>query len=379
MDAAERTQDEGARQSAYRLRAAIRGLSPSERERHCGVWCVEHANTEPAIQVIHDGAPRARWNGLLTCGHIWTCPVCSQSLRAQRAEAIVRAVKHLAGRWQMLTVTLRHRQGMNLRDLRNGLMAAWRKTRQGGRIQRVWGELVTASVRTQEVTYGDNGWHPHLHVLLRTEEWSDDDKDALQVRWEKAIVGELGSNVRPDDLHGVVWSEPWDVERITKSESKRATYLAKLGLESASLGKEGRRGSRTPWDLARMAANGDQRARWLWCEYTEATRGRRMIELDDRAAAAAKRALELEAAETESSGGEPREPQRIEVARDDVRALRYLERRGHPGIMGMLLRLAETEGEPAVRQWIAYARSRVPERQDFWPAFWSSVRGPPSG
>jgi hypothetical protein len=336
------------------LRAMTRWVAPNARERDCGVMCIERTDEHPHVEIRNiDGAPRAKWTGLLTCGHIWTCPVCSQGLRSERAERVVRAVDHLGGRWQMLTLTLRHRQGFPLKDLRDGLMAAWRRTRQGGCIQRVWTERVSASVRAQEITYGENGWHPHIHVLLQTTEWDEDERDALQARWEAAVVRELGEHCRPDDLHGLVWSEPFDASR---DSGARATYLTKLGLETTGLAKEGRHGSKTPWDVARAAALGESRSLWLWREFATATKGKRMIELDDRAQAAAKRALEL-ACDGEDAGVF-REVARIEVKRDDVRALRHIERR-IGAIMAIVLRAAETGGESAVRTWIAYARANA--------------------
>jgi hypothetical protein len=341
---------------AVALRAGTRRISPSGRERGCGVLCVERGEEHPSIKVTREaGQCRATWQGILTCGHIWTCPVCSQTKKAARAEKIVRAVDHLGGEWVMLTVTLRHRHGMRLKWLRDGGMAAWRKTRQGGRVQRVWSEKVTASVRTQEVTYGENGWHWHVHVLLRTLPWDDDEKDALQERFERAVREELGEHCVPDDLHGLVWSTPFDASRAS---GQRATYLAKLGLESASLGKEGRGGSKTPWDIARAATKGDVRAKALWWEYFEATRGKRMIELDVRAATAAELALEL-VREAAPESSVMTETKRIEVQRDDVRALRFLEYRGLVGIMATVLQAAEDEGESGVREWVVYARSRM--------------------
>jgi hypothetical protein len=344
-----------ARQRAYALRAGTRRISPSERERACGIWCVEHTESHPSIQVRRDkGERRASYRGILTCGHIWSCPACSHQLRTERAGRIVRAVGHLGGRWQMVTVTLRHRQGMRLKELRDAMAAAWRRTRQGGRIQRVWADRVSASVRAQEVTFGANGWHPHIHVLLRTTEWDEDERDALQARWERAIVDSLGEHVRPDDLHGIVWSSPFDASR---DSGHRATYLAKLGLEAAGIAKEGRGSSRTAWELAEDATHGDDHARTLWWEYIEATRGKRMIELDDRAQAAAKRALELESVDAED-GGEPKPVEEIELPRDDVRALRRLERR-LPTIMALVLRAAEERGAAGVAEWVGFARERL--------------------
>lgn len=339
-----------ARQAAYELRARTRKLAPSARERGCGALCVEHRDEEPSIDVQSvDGAPRASWRGLMTCGHIWTCPVCSQNLRAERAERISAAVRGMAGRWQMLTVTLRHRQGMPLKDLVAGLMKAWRRTRQGGRIQRVWGELVTGSARAIEVTWGENGWHPHVHVLLRTEDWTDDDRDALLVRWRTAIRRELGEHCEPNDEHGLTWSPPFEATDV----GARAMYLAKLGLEVSGLGKSS---STTPWDIARRAADGDARCHWLWREFFAATRGRRMLELDDRASHAAELQLVADHAEDLAKEGEAESSRvTIPVKRDDVRALRRIERR-IPAIFALVLRAAEERGGEGVADWLSYAR-----------------------
>jgi hypothetical protein len=270
------------------------------------------------------------------------------------------AVDAMGGRWQMLTVTLRHRPGMRLKELLAGLSAAWRRTRQGGRIQRVWSERVSASVRALEMTYGGNGWHPHIHVLLRTTEWDDDERDALLAGWKRAIERELGAAVRPDDEHGLVWSAPFDASAPDKAN--RARYLAKLGLETTGLAKEGRGGSLTPWQIAAIATKGDDAAKSLWWEYVDATRGRRMIELDDRAQEAYERAL----LEQRSEGGDVDDlqpPIRIDLKRDDLRALRRLERT-MPTIMAIVLAAAESGGRRAVGEWIAYARADAAARDE---------------
>jgi len=334
------------RQATYRLRSGLRPICPSARERGCGVFCVEHTNDHPSIKLANDnGTPRATWQGLMQCGHIWSCPVCSSNLCAERATRITTAVAKLGGEWHMVTVTLRHRAGMRLKTLLTALRTAWRRCRQGGRVQRIWSERVTASVRATEVTFGENGWHPHVHVFLRTSEWSDDEKDALLVAWKRAIERELGPNCRPNDVHGIVWTRG------------HAAYLAKLGLEATGLGKKGRKGHATPWDIAGRAAEGDDRCKALWWEYVEATRGCRRIELDDRAQAAFDDA-ELEKECAARLDAVPREePLVIEVQRDDVRALRMLER-AIPGIFASVLHAAEERGRAGVLEWIAYARLR---------------------
>lgn len=259
---------------AYRLRARLRRLAQSQRERDCGIRAV---SVNPGINVLKPpkGTPIAKYHGVLRCGRIWTCPVCSRGLRAERASNIDAALRGAGGRFQMLTVTLRHHAGMPLKELLAGLLQAWRRTRQGGAIQRIWREKVTASIRATEVTEGHHGWHPHIHALLRTEEWTPAERMMLVQRWRRIVRSVLGERCTPDDEHGLHWSEPFQAEDC----AERGRYLSKLGLEMAGFGKR---------SLAERAADGDERSVRRWEEFSRGTRGRRMIEMDDRAVRFAK-------------------------------------------------------------------------------------------
>ncbi len=350
------------------LRAKLRRVAQSQRERWCGRICVEHAGGLPEVVIKRrDGQAHAHFSGLLKCGRIWTCPVCSLSKRGRRAELIAAAMRGVGGRWQLLTLTVRHREGMLLAPLLRGLATAWRKTRQGGAMQRLWSEHVTMSVRATEVTHGENGWHPHLHVLIRTSEWSDEDRATLLRRFQEEVREALGQECNPSDARAVLWSAPFDVS----DESKREMYIFKLGGEVAGAGKHAGHGQVTHWQLAERAADGDQRAYRLWEEFVTATKGRRMLELDDRAKHAAERQLEKEG----SLLPEPDEVNpttvRIELQRDDIRALRRLEWR-HRGIFGWLLQAAEREGAAGVREWVDYARCPPPRSVSSVPS-----TGPP--
>jgi hypothetical protein len=326
---------------------------------------VEHLDANPTIEVRsrRKSGRTAHFGGMMTCGHIWTCPVCSQNLKAKRAEKLGAALRGMGSIWQMVTITPRHREGMGLQWLWRGLAAAWRRTRQGGRIQRIWGERVTASARAFEVTFGDNGPHPHIHVLLRTTEWLPEEKDDLFERFQNAIRKELGDECVPNYEHGIVWSEPFDA-----SDAKgREHYLAKLGLELTGLAKEGRNGNRSPWQVALDASYGDEKSMRLWAEYCHASRGRRMLELDDRAAAAAEKQIEAERVD-------PLEDPEvhtlsIELKRDDVWALKRLEQRGMPTIFATVLSLAEKPvgAREAVEEFLSYAREHArTTTQDRW-------------
>jgi len=345
------------RQTPARLRARLRWLSSSSRELACGRTICERVDEGgPRIEIrrvneLGRGGKvierqRGRWRGLVSCRHIWTCPVCSQTLKTERAVRVVRAVEEMGGRWQMLTVTLRHRLGMPLKKLFECLRAVWRRTRQGGKIQRIWKARVSGSIRSFEITHGENGWHPHVHVLLRTTEWTEDEKQALLERWQAQLDKVLGSACVPDDLHALTWSTAWYPGEWEGSE--RAAYLAKLGFEATGIGKS----RRSPWAIAQDACEGSTQALMLWREYAQATRRVRAIELDDRAAKAAKRAEEKEDIRELEESTKPRE---VSVTAEEVAVLARAERR-NPGVFATALWCAEQGGESAVRAWIAKAR-----------------------
>jgi len=335
-------------------------VSVSRRERWCGRVCVEHGDATPEVVVKRvDGVACAHYTGLLQCGHIWSCPVCSLKKRTKRAEDIAAAMRGVGGSWAMLTVTLRHRKGMALKPLFRGLAAAWRRCKQGGRIQRIWSERVTMSVRASEITYGDNGWHPHLHILIRTTAWTEDEKDALLMAWQRAIREVLGRECSPSDERAIEWSAPFDAS----DESKQALYIFKLGGELAGSGKVAHAGHVTHWEVAERAAReGGQWLRLWQDEFLGATRGRRMLELDDRCKAAAVRQLEYEASLKPHTEEDPASCTiHISLARDDVRALRMIEARER-GVWGHVLSSAEHRGEPGVVAWVLYARSLTDAR-----------------
>jgi hypothetical protein len=76
---------------------------------------------------------------------------------------------------------------------------------------------------------------------------------------------------------------PLDAGRA--DERARASYVTKLGFEIAGVGKP----ARSTWDLAARAVAGDRACARAWREFEQATRGARMVEMDERAALLARR------------------------------------------------------------------------------------------
>lgn len=219
---------------------------------------------------------RAGFNGIMTCGLAWGCPVCRATIQSERAKEVMATVdwhRSRGGETYLVTLTVRHALGHNLRTMRKGIANAWRKVQAG----RAWGEWkqrigFVGSIRALETTHGGNGWHPHIHVLILAkratpacvESW----RAQLSARWQLAIEATLGREHRPNDAKG-----------CDMRVSRKADYIAKLGLEVAgSSGKRARGGNRSPLEIAE-----DWTSKWdaddgiLWRTYAKQMQGARML------------------------------------------------------------------------------------------------------
>lgn len=324
-----------------RLRPAQTG-----RVRGCGL---QH-NTDPSILV--DDTGKARWDGIRVCESAWLCPACTTRRRQTAAAEISAGLAGLGGFAQMVTLTIRHDAGVPLATCLEALTSAWTEVRHDGGWCRVWKERVTGSARAVEITRGDHGWHPHVHLLTVVEEpWVEADRDWMSERWARAASrGPAGSSWEPTWLHGVVLSPPTDVSRETSAVVSR--YVCKAGLEISGQGK---RSASSLWTVAERAARRDAQARRTWDEIAEATRGRHAIHLDSRM-----RAARDEHAEPEHDVS--RET-RIRVPTEAAKACAWLERAWHPAALRVPLVLATREGGAAVDAWCAEA-VRAYERRD---------------
>lgn len=277
---------------AVELRAALRAIRTSQRGRDCGVMAIM-TDAGVTVRDTRDGR-HASYHGVLSCNSIHACPTCSGKIRCEKRAKIERAMRiggrvaswFNGARWRMLTVTLRHDGSESLLSLRKGVLGAWRRLRKNGTVQRLWKKHVFASVRAIEVTHGIHGWHPHLHLVILTTDWTAEELATLERAWCDAVLDELGEQAEPERAIGLRWTE---------ERPNTAYYLSKLGLEMTHVAAKRARGvmSRNQWDIARAAVAGDERSIALWQEYETAMKGVRAIEMDDRAAAMSKHAASM--------------------------------------------------------------------------------------
>lgn len=221
--------------------------------------------------------------GVAHCHSVWECPDCGMRIRGARAKELEHVITWHRARWgddsvAMLTLTVRHAFGHELRGMQRGMAKAWRRFTSGRGWQALEQEIgLEGHVRALEVTVGPHGWHPHLHVLLLTRKALPEGfRRAVHARWAEAVDRELGHEHTPT------------IDGVFVSADPSADYPLKLGirltLELVSVGsKEGRSAPdgeprRTPLQLlADWVQRDDQDALLRYQEYVEGMAGARML------------------------------------------------------------------------------------------------------
>jgi hypothetical protein len=292
-----------ARKRRYQLRRVVWGASKLRSLKSCGRAARED---EVTILVSRDdqGDARGHAAGLVTCSSVWGCPVCAVHIRVARALEIHEAVeRHRAagGGLVFVTLTIRHHgfrpdevlglcdecgkaeDAHSLRTLLGVVYDSWRAVQQG-RGFRGWrdGVGVVGWIRAAEVTYGLNGWHPHLHLLLFLERpVAEHERDSLEVTLNAAWLHQTGKRGHRGDEGIAV-----DVRRVTDdptSWERIAGYTVKGESVHHELARADRKGVRardswTAFQILEAAGDGEAWALHRWWDYEAGTKGRRAIE-----------------------------------------------------------------------------------------------------
>ena len=253
----------------HKAATLLREVDPKGGKRlsHCGY--VAHGPVHLQAAVRPDGSSGGGFSGLVTCGNVWSCPVCSARISSERREemntllAWARSEGHAV---VMATQTFRHDRAMPLAGSLSSMKAAAKRLRQS----KGWRALpLVGTVTATEVTHGAHGWHAHQHMIcvLRGDAGGAlAAVDGLRAAWLAA----LGREGLTGNAHA------WQVQPATQA----GAYVAKWGAaEELTLGadKLGRSGSRGPWQLLRDARDGDGAVARLWQEFAVAFKGRRQL------------------------------------------------------------------------------------------------------
>lgn len=286
---------QGLRAERYRLLSAARGLLVSAGARaelqyphnyHRTAKCkyIQHGGDFVGVHrsLVHGSA---FFTGLVTCGSVWACPVCSVKIQERRRLEIAIGIgfAYKTGLQPvMVTLTFPHRIYQKLSFLLDGLRVALTKLRNG----KPWHKFkdrygFSGLIRSLELTHGENGWHPHVHELWFVDAAVDAEKMKIIIvnMWCSACKRAgilLSKDEKAFMLHAV------DV----KGNCQSSDYLAKMddakhwGVDremAKASSKEGKSKGFHPFGLLANAAEGCLRSARLFMTYVLAMKGKRQI------------------------------------------------------------------------------------------------------
>jgi hypothetical protein len=286
------------------LQAASRSLLPDGRIHVCYRHRLPMRET---VDLKHSPSKQnAFYCGLMKCGLAWVCPLCAVRLSEQRREMLTIALDNARSIFLpvMVTYTVRHNASQRLADLLGGMLAAYRRMRQS----RAWRTLkdefmVEGEIRTVEITYGDDGWHPHFHVVLfMTIDILHFARQTRQNAQGEAIGVDYDLNHIRTALEGHIvpmWLDAlrfYGLDalaeralRVTSDYDELSGYVTKFGSELPesdrkwTLAEEATKGSSKKarsdnnlgvWEILLYAGIGVKRFEALFLEYASATQGK---------------------------------------------------------------------------------------------------------
>jgi len=269
----------------YILQSVARRLLPTS----ITAKCMRVKRTKALVEVwLSTEHKKAFYVGLVTCGSVWRCPVCSAKIAARRRLELIDAMdahKAVGGCVNMLTLTCPHQWGDDLVDLLTKQAKALNYFHMDREVKAVLAEMGTiGQVRALETTHGrlspqNNGWHPHYHILLfqgvnvdlgrfddaQMRDW----QVRLYLRWANAC--KLAGLGEPSFEHGLKLDDG----------SRAEKYMTKWGLEDEMTKGHTKKAlhGETPFDFLRayLVDKNDKQAAALFIEFANTFKCKRQL------------------------------------------------------------------------------------------------------
>ena len=254
-------------------------LLPQERVRFCLKNRIDkHKNRNV---MLNESRGKMHYGNVQRCGSIWTCPVCAKQITEKRREELKIANKkwsEMGNYLYMITLTNSHNTSHNLNFLKLAQRKAMTRFFKGRKADSLMLQLGKKyHITNYEVTYGQNGWHPHHHILVFSDKYLGitdfcELEKELKTHWINCC--KLSDLPLPSMEHGL------DLRDGTYASQ----YISKWGLEyEMTKGhiKKGRKNSYTPFDLLQFSINDfkvfDRESSKLFQEFAIAFKGARQL------------------------------------------------------------------------------------------------------
>lgn len=226
------------------------------------------------------------YSGLAVCGSVWCCPVCSAKIQERRREEIAQGMEWAYSNEKtclMLTLTMphyRHQSCSELLENQKNALTYFRKSGEWSRKMKEFG--FEGLIRSLEVTYGQNGWHPHTHEIWIL------DKNFNRVEFMNLIKKRWELSCKKFDLIPRGKTRAFREHAVdVHFDASSSDYLAKQDDESnlsywgadreVAKGMSKKSKGLHPFQLLDAFSRGDLSKGGLFLEYAKAFKGKRQI------------------------------------------------------------------------------------------------------
>lgn len=312
------------------------------------VWRV-HSCMKPYAQdvSVKSTGEHFHFDGIMACGSVWLCPVCSPRIAQERRRELENASKRKNFFPVMATATLQHERGDALSHLLQVLNESLKKMKSG----RAWQEFkkkygIVAHVSALENRYSKKaGWHPHKHIVFFLE------KPVNMQEFKREIVAIYTKQV---EKSGGYASEFHSMD-VQEGSDAFEHYITKDELPYELLGEIYKTSnySYSPWELAVMAGEGDEQARMLYLEYAKATHGKKQFVYSH----GGKKVLGIDEKTDEQLVNE--QPESVEITRIPRASWLVVLREEKQAVV---LRIAEQGGKNQVDAYVFYLVKQYRQR-----------------
>lgn len=282
-----------------------------KKSRVCGCGKRKIDKDLPRGVVYNEKTEKAHINNVQYCSSVWVCKHCAKKITEQRKREIALAatewtkgvcrlyfdysqyqkdfvgpirpkIEYIRGYVYMITLTNSHNASHSLEFQREGQKKAMKRFFEGRTSASLMQRLGKRyHITNYEVTLGQNGWHPHHHILVFSDKKLDDDffqlRDDMARHWINCC--KKSGLPLPSMEHGL------DLVFGKTAQQVVSQYLCKWGVEHEMTKghiKKGKEGGLTPFDLLAKAdyldepIHGRKPSQWFR-EFAMAFKGARQL------------------------------------------------------------------------------------------------------
>lgn len=234
----------------FRLLHTVRKILPTERVSRC---FYNRVSKDVGVEVfLNKSRNKANLGNIQRCANLWACPVCASIISEGRKKEVKQAMdwwKAQGGSVLLMTLTVPHYSSTDIKQLKTDVKKAYAYLMKGTRKSQELFEKygIEHYISAFEVTFGENGAHPHFHILLFTRHKLLNPKDSV-MRLE--FYEEWANSCSKAKLDEPSYEHGLDLQDGSYADQ----YVNKWGLEhemTKSHMKKGKTGSKTPFDLLR--------------------------------------------------------------------------------------------------------------------------------